>query len=41
MQIQPGSGKPKCKWDNNVKMRATEMGWEGLSWIHAAQDKDK
>jgi len=41
MQIQPGSGKPKRKWDNDVKMRVTEMGWEGLNWIHLARDWDK
>jgi hypothetical protein len=41
MQIQPGSGKPKHKWANDVKMCVTEMGWEGLNWMHLAQDRDK
>jgi hypothetical protein len=41
MQVQPESGKPKCKWDNDVKMCVTKMRWEGLNWIHLAQDRDK
>jgi hypothetical protein len=26
---------------NNVKMNLGDMGWEGMDWIHLAQDRDQ
>jgi hypothetical protein len=25
----------------NIKMDLTEVGWEGVDWIHLAKDRDK
>jgi hypothetical protein len=27
------------KWGYNIKMDLKETGWEGIHWIHLAQDK--
>lgn len=26
-------------WDNNIRMDCRELGWEGVSWVHLAQDR--
>jgi len=28
-------------WKGNIKMDLKGPGWEGMDWIHMAQDKDK
>jgi hypothetical protein len=33
-------GKPVCKWEDNIRNDLRETGWEGVDWIHLAQDKD-
>jgi hypothetical protein len=33
-------GKPRCRWENNIKMFLQEMGW-GVYWIYVAQVRDK
>jgi hypothetical protein len=30
---------PKHRWENNIKMYVKEMGFEGMDWIHLAQDR--
>jgi hypothetical protein len=25
--------KPRCRWDNNIKVNLTETGREGMDWI--------
>jgi hypothetical protein len=34
-------GKPRRRWEDNVGMDIKETGWEGVDWIHLAQDKDQ
>jgi hypothetical protein len=34
-------GKPKRKWDNNIKMDLRQIGWSGVDWIDLAQDRDQ
>jgi hypothetical protein len=31
----------KRKWKDTVKMDLKDMGWEGVNWIHLAQDRDR
>jgi hypothetical protein len=31
----------RCRWEDNIKMDLREIGWEGVGWIHLAQDRDK
>jgi len=34
-------GRARCRWEDNVRMDLKEIWWEGVDWIHLAQDKDK
>jgi hypothetical protein len=34
-------GKPRHRWVDNIKMELTEIGWDGVDWIHMAQDRDQ
>ena len=33
-------GRPRRRWDDNIKMNLHEMGW-GMDWIYLAQDRDR
>jgi hypothetical protein len=33
-------GKPRLRWENNIKMDLQEMGCGGIDWIKLAQDRD-
>jgi hypothetical protein len=34
-------GRPRRKWDDNIKMDLEEVGWVGMDWIELAQDRDR
>jgi hypothetical protein len=34
-------GKPRCRWEDNIRMALRETGWEVLDWVHLAQDRDQ
>ena len=29
-------GRPRRKWENNIKMDLQEVGWMSINWIHLA-----
>jgi hypothetical protein len=29
------------RWEENIEMDLREIGWEGVDWIHLAQDRDQ
>jgi len=33
-------GRPRCRWEDNIKMDLKEMGYLGMDWIELAQDMD-
>jgi hypothetical protein len=33
-------GRPRRRWENNVRMDLNEIRCEGVDWIHVAQDRD-
>jgi hypothetical protein len=33
-------GRPRPRWEVNIKMDLREIGWGGTDWIHLAQDRD-
>jgi hypothetical protein len=33
--------RPKHKWEDNVRMDLREIGWEGVDWMHLAEDGDQ
>ena len=34
-------GKPRRKWEDNIKMDLQEVRCEGVDWIELAQDRDR
>ena len=34
-------GRPRRKWENNIKMELQEIGCGGMDWIELAQDRDR
>jgi hypothetical protein len=34
-------GRPRRRWEDNIKMDLREIGWAGMDWIHLAQDRDQ
>jgi hypothetical protein len=34
-------GRPRRKWENNIKMDLQEVGWMNIDWLHQAQNRDK
>jgi hypothetical protein len=33
--------RPRCKWEDNIKMDLREVEWGGMNWIDLAQDRDQ
>jgi hypothetical protein len=34
-------GRPRRKWEDNIKIDLREIGWDGMDWIDLAQDRDQ
>jgi hypothetical protein len=34
-------GRPRRKWEDNIKMDLRVIGWGGMDWIDLAQDRDQ
>jgi hypothetical protein len=34
-------GRPRCKWEGNIKMDLREIGSRSMDWIHLAQDREQ
>jgi hypothetical protein len=34
-------GRPRRRWEDNIKMHLREVGWGGMDWINLAQDRDR
>jgi hypothetical protein len=34
-------GRPRCRWEDNIKMDLQEVGYGGMDWIKLAQDRDR
>jgi hypothetical protein len=33
-------GRPRRRWEDNIKMDLREIVWDGMDWIDLAQDRD-
>jgi hypothetical protein len=33
-------GRPRRRWEGNIKMTLREMGWDGLGWMHLPKDSE-
>jgi hypothetical protein len=34
-------GRPKCKWEDEIKMDLQEVEYGGMDWIELVQDRDR
>jgi len=34
-------GRPRCRWQDNVKIILQEVRWGEMDWIDLAQDRDR
>jgi hypothetical protein len=34
-------GRPRRRWEGNIRLDLTEIGWEGVDWMHLTQDRDQ
>jgi hypothetical protein len=34
-------GRPRRRWEGNIKMDVQEVGYEGMDWIDLAQDRER
>jgi hypothetical protein len=34
-------GRPRLRWEDNIKIDLQEMGFGGMDWIDLAQDRDR
>ena len=34
-------GRPRRRWEDNMKMNLQEVGFGGMDWIELAQDRDR
>jgi hypothetical protein len=34
-------GRPRHRWDDNIKKDLQDVAWEGIDWIDMAQDRDR
>jgi hypothetical protein len=33
--------RPTRKYEDNIRIDLREIGWEGVDWMHLAQDRDQ
>jgi hypothetical protein len=36
-----GIGTSRRRWEDNIKRDLREIWWDGMDWIHMAQDRDQ
>ena len=34
-------GRPRCRWEDNIKISLQKTGHEDVNWIHLTQDSKK
>jgi hypothetical protein len=34
-------GRPRRRWEDNIKMDLGEVGWRGMDWINLVQGRDR
>jgi hypothetical protein len=43
--VKPGGkrplGRPRCRWEDNIRMVLQEVGFGSMDWIELAQDRDR
>jgi hypothetical protein len=39
--VGKSEGRPRGRWEDNIKMDLREIGWGGMEWIDLALDRDQ
>jgi hypothetical protein len=34
-------GRPRRRWEDNIRMDLREVEWDGVDWMHQAQGRDQ
>jgi hypothetical protein len=34
-------GRPRCRWEDNIRMDFREIGWDSVDWMRLVQDRDQ
>jgi hypothetical protein len=34
-------GRPRRRWEDNIRIYLREIGWGGMEWVDLAQDRDQ
>jgi hypothetical protein len=34
-------GRPRHRWEDTIRIDPREIGWDGVDWMHLAQDRDQ
>jgi hypothetical protein len=34
-------GRPRCQWEDSIKIDLSEMGWDDVDWISLPQGRDQ
>jgi hypothetical protein len=34
-------GRPKCRWEDGIRIDIGEIGWGSVEWIQLAQDRER
>jgi hypothetical protein len=40
-EVQTPLGRPRHRWEGNIKMDLKEIGWEDMDWMYFAPDRDQ
>jgi hypothetical protein len=40
-EVRRPLGRPRRRWDDNIKIDLREIGFGDMDWIHLAQDTDR
>jgi hypothetical protein len=38
-EVKRPLGRPRCRWEDNIKMDLWEIGINGTNWVQLAQDR--
>jgi len=41
LQCKRPLGRPRCRWEDNIKVDIQEVGYQDMDWIEPAQDRDR
>jgi hypothetical protein len=39
-EVKRPLGRPRCRWEDNIKMDLNDVGFRGMDWFELDQDRD-